>query len=198
MAAEGAVSVIVGLGNPGAEYLRTRHNVGFWFVDALAADSGAAFRAARRFHGETARVKVAGAELALLKPDTFVNRSGLAVRAMLDYLKLAPAQVLVVHDDLDLPPGTVRFKRGGGHGGHNGLRDVIQHIGADFARLRFGIGHPGEGPAVIDYVLKPPRRDEEEAILDALGAALGELPKLVRGDFEGAMRILHNRDKGRD
>lgn len=198
MAAREAIRIIVGLGNPGAEYLRTRHNVGFWFLDALAAEYRAQFRSARRFHGATARVTIGGEDVLLLKPDTFVNRSGLAVRAALDYFKNAPEEVLVAHDDLDLPPGTVRCKRGGGHGGHNGLRDVIQHIGPDFARLRFGIGHPHGGPEVIDYVLGIPRAEEEEAILDALGAALAELPKLVAGDAEGAMRALHNRGKGRD
>ncbi len=189
-----AVRVIVGLGNPGAEYLRTRHNIGFWFVDALAAELGTGFRAGRRFHGETARATLGGEELLLLKPDTFVNRSGLAVRAALDYFKHKPGEVLVVHDDLDLPPGVARVKRGGGHGGHNGLRDVIQHIGPEFARLRFGIGHPGANAAVIDYVLGAPQREEEEAILAALNDALGEVPRLVAGDFEAAARTLHNRE----
>lgn len=191
------IRVIVGLGNPGAEYLRTRHNVGFWFVDALAEECGASFRAARRFHGETARATIGGAELLLLKPDTFVNRSGLAVRAALDYFKLAPGEVLVAHDDLDLPPGTVRVKRAGGHGGHNGLRDVMDHIGPEFVRLRFGIGRPGAAAAPVDYVLGTPGRDEENAILDALAAALAVMPEFVAGDFEAAMRVLHHRDKPR-
>ncbi|MGH8272432.1 MAG: aminoacyl-tRNA hydrolase [Gammaproteobacteria bacterium] len=193
-----AVRVIVGLGNPGAEYLATRHNIGFWFVDALAMEFGAAFRAGRRFHGETARATLGDAELLLLKPDTFVNRSGLAVRAALDYFKHKPEEVLVVHDDLDLRPGVVRVKRGGGHGGHNGLRDVISHIGAEFARLRFGIGHPGTNAAVIDYVLNAPRREEEEVILAALRDALDEVPRLVAGDFEAAARVLHNRDGAKE
>jgi peptidyl-tRNA hydrolase, PTH1 family len=192
------IRIIAGLGNPGAEYLRTRHNVGFWFVDALAEECDAGFRAGRRFHGETARIAVDSEDVLLIKPDTFVNRSGLAVRAALDYFKFAPENVLVVHDDLDLPPGTARVKRGGGHGGHNGLRDVIQHVGPEFARLRFGIGHPGEGPAAIDYVLGAPTRAEEDAILGALAAALDVVPQLVAGDFEAAMRVLHNRDTGRD
>ncbi|HEX5313744.1 MAG TPA: aminoacyl-tRNA hydrolase, partial [Gammaproteobacteria bacterium] len=168
---ENVVRLVVGLGNPGVEYLATRHNVGFWFVDALAAELGAAFRATRRLHGESARATLGKAELLLLKPDTFVNRSGLAVRATLDYFKYEPSQLLVAHDDLDLAPGTVRVKRGGGHGGHNGLRDIIAHVGADFARLRFGIRHPAAGAAVIDYVLGAPPRAEEEEILTALGAA---------------------------
>ncbi|MGH8274268.1 MAG: aminoacyl-tRNA hydrolase [Gammaproteobacteria bacterium] len=188
------VRLIVGLGNPGPEYLATRHNLGFWFVDALAGELGADFRANRRLHGEATRARFEGAELLLLKPDTFVNESGLAVRATLDYFKYDAAELLVVHDDLDLPPGVVRAKRGGGHGGHNGLRSIIRHVGPDFARLRFGIGHP-QNPAVIDYVLSPPRKAEEEAILDAFAAAGAELPHLIAGDFEAAMRILHNRDK---
>lgn len=193
MAAATPIRVMLGLGNPGAEYLRTRHNVGFWFLDALAAEQRVDFRATRRFHGETAKVRLAGEELLLVKPDTYVNRSGQAARAVLDFFKHKPAELLVVHDDLDLPAGTVRVKRGGGHGGHNGLRDIIRHVGDDFARLRFGIGHPGERPEVIDYVLNAPRREEEEAILDAFGAAFAELPHLVAGDFDAAARALHNR-----
>lgn len=190
------VRLIVGLGNPGAEYLLTRHNVGFWFVDALADEHGAAFRPNRRLHGETARANFDGADMRLLKPTTFVNESGRAVRAALDYFKYDLAQLLVVHDDLDLPPGVVRAKRDGGHGGHNGLRDIIRHVGRDFARLRFGIGHPQE-PGVINYVLSPPRKAEEAAILDAFAAAHAELPQLVAGDFEAAMRVLHKRENGK-
>ena len=193
MAAVSPIRVIIGLGNPGAEYLRTRHNVGFWFLDALAAEQRVSFRATRRFHGETVKARVAGEDVLLVKPDTFVNRSGQAARAVLDFFKYSPAEVLVVHDDLDLPAGTVRVKRGGGHGGHNGLRDIISHIGDGFARLRFGIGHPGGQPAVIDYVLGTPRREEEDAILDAFAAAFAELPHLVEGDFDAAARALHNR-----
>ena len=186
------IRIVVGLGNPGADYLRTRHNMGFWFLDVLAAEQGAKFLANRRCHGETTRVDIAGEDVLLLKPDTFVNRSGLAVRATLDYFKHGAAELLVVHDDLDLPVGSARLKRGGGHGGHNGLRDIIRHVGADFTRLRFGIGHPDDS-AVIDYVLAVPRREEEDAILDALAAALAELPPLIGGDFDAATRALHNR-----
>ena len=193
-----AIRVIVGVGNPGAEYLRTRHNIGFWFVDTLAAELGVGFRDTHRFHGKTARAKLGGAELLLLKPDTLVNRSGLAVRAVLDYFKHAPEDVLVVHDELDLPPGTVRVKRGGGHGGHNGLRDIIGHIGPDFARLRFGIGRAPQDAGVIDYVLGVPSREDEEAILAALGAALAEMPKFVAGDFDAATRALHNREETKE
>lgn len=196
MASNTPVRIIVGLGNPGADYMRTRHNVGFWFLDLLAADGHEAFRPTRRFHGETAHIRVDGEDVLLLKPDTFVNRSGLAVRAVLDYFKNVPGEVLVAHDDLDLPVGAARLKRGGGHGGHNGLRDIIQHVGPDFARLRFGIGHPRGEREVIDYVLKPPGREEEDAILDALAAAKDQLGHLVAGDFDAAARVLHNRKEG--
>ncbi len=193
MAVATPIRVIVGLGNPGIDYLRTRHNAGFWFLDVLADAQRAAFRATRRFHAETARITVNGMEILLVKPDTFVNCSGRAVRAVLDYFKHTPGEVLVVHDDMDLPVGTVRLKRGGGHGGHNGLRDIIQHIGADFVRLRFGIGHPAEGREVIDYVLNPPGRKEEDAIVKALAAAHDELTHLAAGDFDAVTRALHNR-----
>ncbi|MDN5863827.1 MAG: aminoacyl-tRNA hydrolase [Gammaproteobacteria bacterium] len=186
--------LIAGLGNPGPEYASTRHNLGFRFLDALAAESGEAFRANNRAHGELARIAFEGQPLLLLKPDTFVNRSGLAVRATLDYFKHSIDELLVVHDDLDLPPGIVRAKRGGGHGGHNGLRDLVRHIGPDFARLRFGIGHPGERASVIDYVLSPPTASEESTIADALAAARAELGHIVSGDFEAAMRVLHKRN----
>lgn len=193
MASTAPIRVIVGLGNPGADYLRTRHNVGFWFLDMLAGEQRVAFRSTRRFHAETARITVDGTEVLLAKPETFVNRSGRAVRAVLDFFKHAPGEVLVVHDDMDLPVGTARLKRGGGHGGHNGLRDIIQHVGADFARLRFGIGHPSVGREVIDYVLHAPGREEEGAILDALAAAQAELAHLAAGEFDAATRALHNR-----
>ncbi|MGH8128550.1 MAG: aminoacyl-tRNA hydrolase [Gammaproteobacteria bacterium] len=193
MASTTPIRVIVGLGNPGADYLRTRHNVGFWFLDLLADAQRVAFRPTRRFHAETARIKVGDAEVLLVKPETFVNCSGLAVRAVLDFFKHTPGEVLVAHDDMDLPVGVARLKRGGGHGGHNGLRDIIQHAGADFARLRFGVGHPSAGREVINYVLNAPGRDEEGAILDALAAAQAELAHLAAGEFDAATRALHNR-----
>ena len=136
------LSIIAGLGNPGPEHQLTRHNAGFWFVDALARAQGAQFRSHSRYHGEICRVALDGREVVLLKPHTYMNRSGLAIRALLDYIKAPVGELLVVHDELDLPPGAARFKLGGGHGGHNGLRDTITHCGADFWRLRLGIGHP--------------------------------------------------------
>lgn len=187
--------LVAGLGNPGPRYALTRHNLGFWFLDSLAGEFGEKFRPDRHAHGDVARITFEGHRLLLLKPDTFVNRSGLAVRATLDYFKYSVDGLLVVHDDLDLPPGTVRVKQGGGHGGHNGLRDLIRHVGRDFARLRFGIGHPGERDPVIDYVLSRPSRGDESEILVALADARAELPHLVAGDMQAAMRALHPRNR---
>lgn len=183
--------VIVGLGNPGPEHLLTRHNAGFWFVDALAARLGGKFRSHARFQGEICRVPLGGVEVTLLKPATYMNRSGLAVRALADYQKVTPAETLVAHDELDLPVGAARFKLGGGHGGHNGLRDTITHFGADFWRLRLGIGHPGDKSQVIDYVLRRAGKDEEAKIIEAVGAALDALPIFVEQGSEKAMNALH-------
>ena len=188
-----ALQIIVGLGNPGPEHLLTRHNAGFWFVDALARGQGAQFRSHSRYHGEICRVEVGGRELVLLKPHTYMNRSGLAVRALLDYLKAPVGELLVVHDELDLPPGTARFKQGGGHGGHNGLRDTITHCGADFWRLRLGIGHPGDRSEVIDYVLQRAPRADEDAVLRSIEASLDALPVFVRDGAEKAMKQLHSK-----
>ena len=186
-----ALQIIVGLGNPGPEHRLTRHNAGFWFVDALARAHGAQFRSHSRYQGEVARIEVAGRELTLLKPQTYMNRSGISVRALVDYTKAPVAEVLVVHDDLDLEPGTARFKFGGGHGGHNGLRDTITHCGADFWRLRIGIGHPGDRDQVIDYVLQRAAPTDEESIVASVGASLEALPVFVRDGAEKAMKSLH-------
>jgi PTH1 family peptidyl-tRNA hydrolase len=188
-----ALQIVVGLGNPGPEHLLTRHNAGFWFVDALARGQGAQFRSHSRYHGEVCRVEVGGRELVLLKPHTYMNRSGLAVRALLDYLKAPVGELLVVHDELDLPPGTARFKQGGGHGGHNGLRDTITHCGADFWRLRLGIGHPGDRSEVIDYVLQRAARADEDAVLRSIEASLDALPVFMRDGAEKAMKQLHSK-----
>jgi peptidyl-tRNA hydrolase, PTH1 family len=158
--------VIVGLGNPGPEHLVTRHNAGFWFVDLLARRHGGEFRDYRKYSGETARISLNEREIILLKPTTYMNRSGLSVRQLSDFYKIAPEEILVAHDELDLPVGSVRLKQGGGHGGHNGLRDTITHIGETFWRLRLGIGHPGNKADVIDYVLTRAPRAEEDTILE--------------------------------
>jgi PTH1 family peptidyl-tRNA hydrolase len=186
------LQIVVGLGNPGPEHRLTRHNAGFWFVDALAQSQGAQFRAHSRYQGEVCRVNVGGCELMLLKPLTYMNRSGLAVRSLLDYLKAPVAEMLVVHDELDLPPGIARFKLGGGHGGHNGLRDTIKHCGADFWRLRLGIGHPGDRDEVIDYVLQRAAPEDEDATVRALGEGLAALPVFLEQGSEKAMNRLHS------
>jgi len=191
-----ALQIIVGLGNPGPEHRLTRHNAGFWFVDALARAHGAQFRSHSRYHGEVARVAIGGHELVLLKPQTYMNRSGISVRSLVDYTKAPLNEVLVVHDELDLSPGTARFKFGGGHGGHNGLRDTITHCGGDFWRLRLGIGHPGDRDQVIDYVLQRAAPADEEAIAASVGASLEALPVFLRDGAEKAMNMLHT--KGSD
>jgi PTH1 family peptidyl-tRNA hydrolase len=186
------LQIIVGLGNPGPEHRLTRHNAGFWFVDALARAQGVQFRAHSRYQGEVARVTVGGSEITLLKPQTYMNRSGLSVRALIDYTKAPVPEVLVVHDELDLQPGVARFKFGGGHGGHNGLRDTITHCGADFWRLRLGIGHPGDRTEVIDYVLQRATPVDEEAIVSAIGSSLEALRTFVQDGSERAMHALHS------
>jgi PTH1 family peptidyl-tRNA hydrolase len=189
------LQIVVGLGNPGPEHRLTRHNAGFWFVDALARAQGAQFRSHARYQGEVCRVELEGREIVLLKPQTYMNRSGLSVRALLDYIKAPVGELLVVHDELDLPPGTARFKQGGGHGGHNGLRDTITHCGPDFWRLRLGIGHPGDRSQVIDYVLQRAAPADEEAIVTSVGASLEALTVFVRDGAEKAMKVLHTQDK---
>ncbi len=186
--------LIVGLGNPGAEHLRTRHNAGFWFVDALARQTDGRFGAESKLHGETAKIRYADRNLWLLKPTTYMNASGRSIVAALRYWKIEPDEMLVVHDDLDLPPGAARLKFDGGHGGQNGLRDIFQHLGhGRFHRLRLGIGHPGPGnkDRVTPWVLGRPSAADEAAILDAIGRAFEVLPLVVTGEFEKAMLQLH-------
>ncbi len=189
--------LIVGLGNPGAEYLRTRHNAGFWLVDALARAHGERFSFDGKLHGETCRVRIDGEPVWLLKPATFMNKSGIAVASALRYYKIEPEQCLLAHDDLDLPPGTVRLKFDGGHGGQNGLRDTFEHLGhGKFHRLRVGIGHPGHRDQVTPWVLGRPSAKDEDAILDGIGRALDVLPLAVEGQFEKAMLRLHTVESG--
>jgi PTH1 family peptidyl-tRNA hydrolase len=185
--------IIVGLGNPGPEHQVTRHNVGFWFVDLLARRHGGEFRDYRKYSGETARVTIDGQELILLKPTTYMNRSGLSVRQISDFYKIVPGDILVAHDELDLPVGSVRLKQGGGHGGHNGLRDTIAHISENFWRLRLGIGHPGNKAEVIDYVLTRAPRAEEDLILEAVNTAADSVPLILEQGAERAMTKLHSR-----
>lgn len=192
-----AIRLIVGLGNPGAEHLRTRHNAGFWFVDALAAGEGVRFGFENKLHGETARVRIGNEQVWLLKPTTFMNKSGISVASALRYWKIEPEEMLVVHDDLDLPPGAVRLKFDGGHGGQNGLRDLFEHLGhGHFHRLRIGIGHPGHKDRVTPWVLGKPSQADEEAMLGAIARGLDELPRIVAGDFNEAMKRLHTQTAG--
>ena len=184
--------LIVGLGNPGAEHARTRHNAGFWFLDALADSAGGRFGLESKLFGETARISLAGHDLRLLKPATFMNLSGKSVAAALRYWKIEPEQMLVAHDELDLPPGEARLKFDGGHGGQNGLRDIVRHLGhGRFHRLRIGIGHPGHRDRVTPWVLGRPGRDDEAAMLRAVDEALAVLPLAAAGDLNEAMKRLH-------
>ncbi|KFN51045.1 aminoacyl-tRNA hydrolase [Arenimonas composti] len=187
-----ALRLIVGLGNPGAEHARTRHNAGFWFIDALAEQAGARFGLESKLHGETAKANIGGQNVWLLKPSTYMNLSGRSVTAALRYWKIAPEEALLAHDELDLPPGTARLKFDGGHGGQNGLRDTLQQLGhGRFHRLRIGIGHPGHKDRVTGWVLGRPGRDDEASILRAIDDALAVLPLAVAGDFNEAMKRLH-------
>jgi PTH1 family peptidyl-tRNA hydrolase len=187
------IKIIVGLGNPGSRYEQTRHNAGFWFVDELARRHGGQFKEERRFLGEVARVTVDGRDVRILKPGTFMNRSGNSVRSLASYLKVAPESVLIAHDELDLPLGTVRLKRGGGAGGHNGLKDVIAHLGREFFRLRIGIGHPRHNNEVIDYVLQRPGAQEERTIRDSIDECADVIPILLGEGEQRAMTRLHTR-----
>jgi len=185
--------LIVGLGNPGPEHQATRHNAGFWFVDVLARRHGGEFRDYRKYSGETARVSVGTEEIVLLKPTTYMNRSGLSIRQLSEFYKIAADDILVAHDELDLPVGSLRLKHGGGHGGHNGLRDTIAHIGESFWRLRLGIGHPSNKTDVIDYVLTRAPRSEEDLIMEAVNLAADCIPLLLEQGAERAMTKLHSR-----
>lgn len=194
MAAQQAdIRMIVGLGNPGAKYHSTRHNAGFWLLDMLAQDHAVSLKSESRFHGDVGKLHTAGKDIYLLKPATFMNRSGQAVSALASYFKITPEQILVLHDELDLEPGDNRLKKSGGHGGHNGLRDIINHIGKEFFRLRIGIGHPGDRNQVVNYVLHDPSRIDLDKIMDANTQTLHIMPTLLAGEFEKAMQQLHTR-----
>jgi PTH1 family peptidyl-tRNA hydrolase len=189
-----ALRLIVGLGNPGPEHADTRHNAGFWLVDRLVADHRGSLRPHARYHGDVGRIDVGGTELWLLKPSTYMNRSGTAIRALTEYLRIKPAEVLVAHDELDLPVGAVRLKQGGGAGGHNGLKDTITQVGDGFWRFRLGIGHPGHRDQVIDYVLRRAPAAEDALIRGAVAAAADAVPKLLADGPEKVMNTLHRRE----
>ncbi len=193
MADDAGVQLVVGLGNPGPGHREDRHNAGFWFVDALAAERGVALRDESRFKGELGRDADG---IRLLKPLTYMNLSGEAVAACAHYFRIPPAAIVVVHDELDLAAGTVRLKRGGGHGGHNGLRSIDQHLGSsDYLRVRLGIGHPGAGADVSGWVLSTPPAAEREAIVTAIDNVIGVFDNLAGGRFERAMNALNRRQK---
>jgi len=189
------LSIIAGLGNPEDKYERTLHNAGFWFVDALARKHGGNFRYEKKFDADCCKVRISDADVWLVKPQSYMNLSGGPVRAAMEYYRLKPAGLLVAHDEIDLPPGTVRLKKGGGHGGHNGIRDVIKHCGADFMRLRLGVGHPGEKDRVTGHVLKRASSDVEAAVERNIDDAAAVLPLLIDDGLNAAMKKLHTKDK---
>lgn len=189
-----SVQLIVGLGNPGEQYDQTRHNAGFWFVEEVARQQGVVFRPESKFFGEVAKIEVAGQQAWLLKPMTFMNRSGQSIQAMAKFYRLTAEQIILAHDELDLPVGVAKLKTGGGHGGHNGLRDTIAALATpNFHRLRIGIDHPGDRNLVVNYVLKSPSKIEREKIDDAIYEATRVLPDILSGDFAKAMNQLHSR-----
>jgi PTH1 family peptidyl-tRNA hydrolase len=193
------IKLFVGLGNPGEKYERTRHNAGFWFIDLIAAQTSSNLSVDAKMFGLTGKLNLEAKlnptqDNWLLKPTTFMNASGKAVAALANYYKITPAEILVAHDELDLPAGSVKLKFGGGHGGHNGLKDIHAALGtADYWRLRIGIDHPGDKNEVINYVLKAPTKQENEALQDSIHAAAGVMPFLLAGDFENAMLKLHTK-----
>lgn len=190
-----SIKLIVGLGNPGSEYERTRHNAGFWWIDQLCANEKISLRPEKKYFGNVARMSRGGEDIWLLQPMTFMNVSGKAVQALANFYKIQPAEILVVYDELDLLPGTVKMKQGGS-GSHNGIRDIVAQLGStDFWRLRIGIGHPGSREAVIGYVLQAPRAEEREAIEESITRSLKIFPDIARGDLQAAMLKLHTRPK---
>ncbi len=186
-----AIRLVVGLGNPGQQYETTRHNVGFWFVQQCASQLNGRWQNDSKFHGEVCRVLVNQQDIRLLMPDTFMNLSGRAVRAIAQFYKISPEHILVIHDELDLPAGVVRLKFSGGHGGHNGLRDIHQQIGRDYWRLRIGIGHPGDRSRVTPYVLHAPSRAEKQQIDEAIAMALCQFEAIIAGQQQKVMNQLN-------
>jgi PTH1 family peptidyl-tRNA hydrolase len=186
-----SLKLIIGLGNPGEEYARTRHNAGFGFVEELARRHGGAFRLEPRHHGELARIRIGAADLWLLKPMSFMNRSGSAAQSVAAFYKALAPEILVAYDDLDLPAGVARLREGGGAGGHNGMRDVIAQLGPDFWRLRLGIGHPGHRDKVLGYVLSRPSVEEDILIRQSIDAAADNMPVLLAEGPQQAMHRLH-------
>jgi len=187
------LSIIAGLGNPDEQYERTLHNAGFWFADAVAATGRRQFRYEKRFDAELCKIDLAGAEVWIMKPQGYMNLSGGPIRAVLEYYRLDANKLLVAHDEIDLPPGVVRLKRGGGHGGHNGVRDTIRHCGNDFMRLRLGVGHPGTKDQVSGYVLKQGPAEVEESVRQTIARSVDILPLLAESGLAKAMNRLHTK-----
>ena len=185
------IDLIAGLGNPDPQYLATRHNAGFWFVDALAKELGASFTANRKLEADAAEVSLAGRRIRLVKPTTYMNESGRALARSVSYYRIPTANVLVAYDEIDFPPGRIRLKFGGGHAGHNGMRSVIAHLGPDFWRLRIGVGHPGERSKVSGHVLRRAPASEEDLILATIRDGIDILPILIEQGGEFAMTRLH-------
>lgn len=186
------IKLIVGLRNPGAAYEHTRHNAGGWFLDALSKQFHFSFKINKKMQGEVAEIESDGSRCYALLPLTFMNHSGQSVRALCDFYRIQPQEIVVVHDEMDLPPGRVKLKTGGGHGGHNGLRDIIAHLGtSDFHRIRLGIGHPGHKDMVLDYVLGKPSQDNKKQILQAIERAVDIVPLLLKGPLALAMNQLN-------
>ena len=189
------IKLVVGLGNPGKEYENTRHNVGFWLVDQLAHIHKQHFKSESKFLAEVCKVNISGHPVWLLKPQTYMNRSGQSIHKLANFYKIHPQEVLVVHDDLDLNPGISKFKTEGGHGGHNGLRDTINHLQTkQFNRLRIGIGHPGDRNQVSNFVLHPPAKNEHQLIDESISSALDVMNLIISGDHAATMNKLHSKN----
>lgn len=186
------IELIAGLGNPDPELLATRHNAGFWFADALVEKYGARFSSDKKLEADSAQVDIGTHRIRVLKPMTYMNNSGRALGRATTYYKVPPERVLVVYDELDLPPGRSKLKFDGGHAGHNGMRSIIQHLGPKFWRIRIGVGHPGDRSRVTSHVLKRAAADEEQMILDGVRAALDSLPVLLDQGAEAAKQYLHS------
>jgi PTH1 family peptidyl-tRNA hydrolase len=193
------IKLIAGLGNPGPEYSMTRHNAGFWFVDVLAGHFDLAFRPESKFRSEICRLTTQDHDCWVCKPATYMNESGYAVQAISGFYKIPLEQILIVHDEIDLEAGSVKLKDGGGHGGHNGLRDIIQQTGGnEFARLRIGVGHPGDPELVTPYVLGRPSMDDRELIISSITSCMDVMTLILNGDLQKVMNKLHKKDTGND
>jgi len=192
--AKTAIQLIVGLGNPGRKYDKTRHNAGFWFVDELARRYLATFKLESRFSGEVSKAIIEGHTVWLLKPTTFMNKSGLAARQLSAFYKIPVENILIAHDELDLEPATMRLKLSGGHGGHNGLRDLHAHLSKEYWRLRIGVGHPGDRNKVVDYVLSQSSKNDEIEILRGIDRAADCIQLILEGDMQKAMNQLHTKE----